>query len=83
MSVAGVVNGALKKGKIELVARNDAPEPACEVCGKKATLICPQCVEADEPGWLCERCADDHDCGLGSFLPVVNSPRACVCGYVG
>ena len=28
-------------------------------------------------------CADEHDCGLGSFLPVVNSPRAGVCGFVG
>ena len=82
VSIVGVGGGIMKKGKVELVAGNDAPEPTCELCGEKATLICPQCAE-DESGWLCEHCADEHDCGLGSFLPVVNSPRTGVCGYVG
>ena len=27
-------------------------------------------------GWLCEDCADEHECGSEMFLPVVNSPRA-------
>jgi hypothetical protein len=80
VSLAGIGGGTMKKGKVELVARNDAPSPKCDQCGEKATLICPQCMD-DGVGWLCPSCSGKHDCGLGSFLPFVNSPRAGVCGY--
>jgi len=82
ISVAGIGSGIVKKGKVELLARNDAPQPKCEQCGEAATLICPQCVTGGS-GWFCEPCGEKHDCGLGTFLPAVNSPRAGVCGYVG
>ena len=52
-------------------------------CGrKKATLICTQCSWSGE-GWLCDLCAQSHECDEEMFLPVVNSPRTGECGYTG
>jgi hypothetical protein len=82
VSVVGVGGGSIGKRKIELVARNNALTPTCELCGDAATFICPQCAY-EESGWLCEKCVEKHDCGLGAFLPIVNSPRSGVCGYTG
>jgi hypothetical protein len=72
-----------------VVAQNEAPEVLCQVCGKKrAVKICNYC-EYEGKGWLCSDCAKKHkknsDCGLSEeeLLPVVNSPRAGVCGYTG
>jgi hypothetical protein len=68
---------------IELLARNDAPQVSCQKCGKQpATEICMDCQWRGE-GWLCQACADKHNCGDERLLPVVNSPRAGVCGYSG
>ncbi len=82
VSVVSVGGGSTGKRKVELVASNNAPKPTCELCGDAATFICPQCAY-EESGWLCEKCLEKHDCGLGAFLPVVNSPRTGVCGYTG
>jgi hypothetical protein len=72
-----------------VVAQNEAPEILCQVCGKKrAVKICNYC-EYEGKGWLCSDCARGHkkksSCGLSEeeLLPVVNSPRAGVCGYAG
>ena len=70
------------KGKVEVLARNDAPSIKCSECDKPATIICTECIY-DERGWLCDDCAENHGCDSGMFLPVVNSPRAGVCGYEG
>lgn len=71
------------KGKsIRILARNEAPVILCQSCGKPATEVCSQCVYEGE-GWLCEECAEDHECGEEMFLPVVNSPRVGMCGYTG
>ncbi|HYU76674.1 MAG TPA: hypothetical protein VEL31_28735, partial [Ktedonobacteraceae bacterium] len=71
------------KGKsIRILARNEAPVILCQSCGKPATEVCSQCVY-DGEGWLCEECAEDHECGEEMFLPVVNSPRVGMCGYTG
>jgi hypothetical protein len=67
---------------IQVLARNTPPLIPCGVCGKPATEVCSQCVY-DEQGWLCEACAQAHECGEDMFLPVVNSPRAGMCGYTG
>jgi hypothetical protein len=68
---------------IELLARNDAPQISCDRCGQlQATQICTECAWKNK-GWLCESCAEDHECGSEMCLPVVNSPRAGVCGYAG
>lgn len=82
LTVAGEIEGRIKRGKAEIVARNSAPEIACVQCREPAIDICPQCAY-DDAGFMCRMCAQDHDCGLGAFLPVVNSPRAGVCGYAG
>ncbi len=71
-----------KKKAIEILARNTLPLVPCDVCGKPATITCSQCIYEDQ-GYLCDACAKDHACGGEMLLPVVNSPRAGVCGYTG
>jgi hypothetical protein len=71
----------IKKGEVEILARNDPPEIQCSYCDNLATRICVECDYG--AGWLCDECAEDHKCGEDMLLPVVNSPRTGVCGYVG
>ncbi|HXN49192.1 MAG TPA: hypothetical protein VN893_21240 [Bryobacteraceae bacterium] len=83
LKVVGLRDRETHRGAVALLARNDAPQVACERCGKHpATRICTECACVDQ-GWLCEGCAEDHECGTEMCLPVVNSPRAGVCGYTG
>ena len=71
------------KGKaIQVLARNNQPMILCEVCGKPATSVCSQCIY-DDRGWVCDTCAEDHECGEDMLLPVVNSPRVGMCAYTG
>lgn len=72
----------IKKGEVEMLARNDPPQIKCIHCENLATRICTECMY-EEGGWLCDSCAEDHQCGEDMLLPVVNSPRTGVCGYVG
>jgi len=74
--------GRMASKSIEVLARNDPPLITCEICGEIATLVCAQCIWSDE-GWLCDKCAGEHKCGEEILLPVVNSPRAGMCGYTG
>ncbi|OGQ96609.1 MAG: hypothetical protein A2521_08115 [Deltaproteobacteria bacterium RIFOXYD12_FULL_57_12] len=69
---------------VEILARNQNPHVPCDVCGKAAAVwICPTC-QWEEQGWLCRACKETHSCGDEEYLlPVVNSPRAGVCGYTG
>jgi len=67
---------------VRILARNEPPKILCDVCGKTATKVCPQCVDKGK-GWLCDKCARKHKCGEDFLLPVVNSPRVGVCGYTG
>ena len=70
-----------KKRPIEILARNEPLEIPCDECGESlAVEICTEC-QWDGAGWLCEACAEDHECGEDMMLPVVNSPRTGVCGY--
>jgi Plasmid pRiA4b ORF-3-like protein len=71
-----------KKKAIEILARNTLPVVPCDVCGKPAIHICSRCIYEDK-GCLCDACAKDHKCGEEMLLPLVNSPRAGVCGYTG
>jgi hypothetical protein len=76
----GILSG---KNKIRLIARNDQPIIPCDVCAAKpAVEICTEC-QWEETGWLCEDCAQTHECDEEMLLPVVNSPRTGVCGYTG
>jgi hypothetical protein len=68
---------------IQVLARNNAPEEPCIVCGKPATNVCTECIYSEAGGALCDTCAEEHACGEEMLSPVVNSPRAGVCGYTG
>jgi len=83
VSFAGKVTAGKLSGrsKIKLLVRNNAPEIACDVCGKTATQICTDCIY--DGGLLCDRCAESHACETDFLLPVVNSPRCGVCAYEG
>ena len=66
-----------------LIARNNDPQLPCQECGERlATQICSECIW-DGWGLLCNECAPAHECGEEMLLPVVNSPRLGMCGYVG
>ena len=67
--------GPMKKKPIEILARNEPLEIQCDEYGQAlAVEICSEC-QWDGEGWLCESCAEEMR------LPVVNSPRAGLCGY--
>lgn len=66
------------KGKIRILARNNPPVFTCEKCKKIATQTCQLCWDD-----YCDNCIEDHGCDDGYDMPLVNSPRTGVCGYVG
>ncbi len=74
------------KNDITILLRNIEPDYTCSNCGRKASYICPFCLYEDE-GMLCDDCITEHKCvkeeGKDILLPIVNSPRVGVCGYVG
>ena len=63
--------------RIEIAARNDPPEFACE-CGRNA-------IAAETTGWdaryLCRECLAKFDGDITYLAPLTNSPRFGVCGY--
>jgi hypothetical protein len=81
----------VRKGKpltdhpIVLMARNNAPEFECMMCGEPATNLCLECMyEIDKSGMLCDKHAEGHPhTNYGPPMPVVNSPRMGMCGYCG
>jgi hypothetical protein len=75
--------GKKSKESIRVLARNEPPPIMCGKCGKEATDVCTECIWSTEEAWLCEKCAPKHECGEDMLLPVVNSPRVGVCGYMG
>lgn len=82
IKVLAVQEAKMKSGEIKIVARNEPPIYKCSVCQEIATQICSQCVFEGNP-FVCDDCAEDHDCGEEMLLPVVNSPRMGMCGYTG
>lgn len=82
IKVVSKFKSSMKKGEVEILARNDPPQIKCSHCDRLATNICTECIYEDT-GWYCEDCAEDHECGEDMMLPVVNSPRTGVCGYTG
>lgn len=70
------------KNTIHLLARNNAPTFKCRSCGLDATYVCSECYWEGE-GTFCKKCLKKHKCGEEMALPVVNSPRMGLCGYVG
>jgi hypothetical protein len=83
LKVVGLRDQGTPDGKVQLLARNEQPQVMCQRCKQQlATQICVEC-DCRGRGWLCEACAKEHECGEEMMLPVVNSPRAGVCGYCG
>ena len=82
LTTVSELEGSIKKGKVEILARNEAPQTKCSQCENPATTICVDCIY-DGAGWLCGDCAKAHECDSEMFLPIVNSPRTGVCGYDG
>jgi len=86
IKVADVRQGKpLSRHPIFLMARNHPPEAKCTECGKPAAWLCLECVyDHDEQGTLCDLHAKDHPHDdYGEPVPLVNSPRIGMCGYVG
>jgi len=76
----------LTKRPIFLMSRNILEESKCIECSRPAAYICNGCLnEDDSNGTLCDEHAEDHPHSYdwGEPLPLVNSPRAGVCGYEG
>lgn len=82
LTVAAERQGPTHGKSIVVLARNDPPDIACDLCGRPATSVCVQCIY-EGGGWLCDECAQEHPCGEDMLLPVVNSPRVGMCGYTG
>ncbi len=81
LSLSGPV-AAQTSRSVRLVARNEAPIWPCDECGQAATAICSQCLN-EGAGFTCREHTAGHPCGDEMMLPVVNSPRMGICGYVG
>jgi len=82
----GIKNYNLKlKEDIILLSRNEPLKLICAKCGKKpAANICIVC----DWDFYCESCSAKHEKECEDFsdyakMPVVNSPRMGVCGYMG
>ncbi|MEZ4883894.1 MAG: hypothetical protein R3E32_04070 [Chitinophagales bacterium] len=76
-----------EKQDIVLISRNEPLEIYCHTCGKKpATQICTVHLGEGE-SFFCEDCVKKHEkeCEDAEYalMPVVNSPRMGVCGYMG
>ena len=82
LKVVAEHDGEVEGKSVRILARNEPPAIACEVCGKPATNVCTQCIWEGE-GFLCDECVPEHECGDEMLLPVVNSPRMGMCGYTG
>ena len=70
---------------ITLLVRNVMPESECLECKQPAAWLCMECLtEENEWGTLCDKHAKTHPHdNYGEPIPLLNSPRLGMCGYVG
>lgn len=99
IKVLNLHQGAKRRGKTKLLARNNMPKNNCDVCGtEEAVWINAFGFDEETPLFFCQHCAskamgedwdeeDEQEYDFGeeelSLLPVCNSPRMGVCGYEG
>ncbi len=84
LEITGERSGRIGRSVVRLLARNNPPASACAVCRQPATLVCPFCLQEGADPFVCAQHRAEHRCGEeDAFLPVVNSPRMGVCGYIG
>jgi hypothetical protein len=76
LEVVGLIKSVHCK-EIKVIVQNQEPEFKCASCGKKAEMI-----SSTEGECFCKSCVDEEEDEL-YLLPLVNSPRTGVCGYVG
>jgi hypothetical protein len=76
--VMAIRPGKMKGELVRILARNNPYQFECSSCGKNASDYCLEC-----DAFYCGKCLQKHNCGEEMALPVVNSPRMGVCGYVG
>lgn len=74
---------ACPQKKVMLLMQNEPPALPCESCKKAAKTICSLCGDTN-----CSPCSKRHSCVVREdddymLMPLVNSPRAGVCGYTG
>lgn len=79
LKVMGERKGPRPKGGVRVLARNYAPVFPCVECSEPSRWVY---VFGDYETY-CDRHAQAHDDWREGFLPLVNSPRAGVCGYTG
>ena len=71
------------KNPVILLLRNEPFAFECQ-CGKPATYVCQECAWEETYPFYCDTCNKKHERKQDHCsLPVVNSPRMCVCGYTG
>ena len=77
--------GEMGRYPITLMARNAPPELICMECDRQAAWLCMECIyDHDRDGTLCEEHARAHEHDdYGEPMPIVNSPRTGLCGYMG
>lgn len=80
LKVVGEREGPRPRGGVRVLARNYAPVFACVECGQPARWVD---VFSGEYETYCDEHAQEHEDWEDGFLPLVNSPRAGVCGYTG
>ncbi len=71
-----------RRRNIRLLARNVPPVIPCDECGKGADWIGAY-GGSYETKTICDACIEKKGYDTEHLLPVVNSPRTGVCGYVG
>jgi hypothetical protein len=74
---------ACQQKKVMILMQNEPPALSCESCKKAASVICSQCGDS-----TCSPSSKKHTCVVDEgddymLMPLVNSPRAGVCGYEG
>lgn len=75
LEVVGLIKVTDRK-EIRAIIQNQEPEFKCISCHKKAEMI-----SSTERDCFCASCVDEDD--ELYLLPIVNSPRTGICGYVG
>lgn len=79
LKVMGERVGPRPKGGVRVLARNYAPVFPCVKCGEPSRWV----YVFGYSETYCDRCARTHEDWKEGFLPIVNSPRVGVCGYIG
>lgn len=82
LKIVGLTKKYYPDQTIGILARNIAPTYRCDHCSKNAEWIC-QDYETGDTSLLCTNCVKESQYDEEMLLPLVNSPRAGVCGYCG